>query len=266
MKKIFLFLTIALTFASCGEYNKVLKSSDYELKYEFAKRCYTEKKYTKAYTVLEDLVPMFKGTEKAEESLYLLAQSYAGAKDYVTSGQYFTTYYSNYPKGEYTELARYFAGQGYYIDSPDPRLDQGLTMKAIEELQLFMEYYPKSDKISEAQKMIFELQDKLTEKELLSARLYLNLGNYLGNNYESAVITAQNAILEHPSTRFKEELMMIVLRARYEEALYSVEEKQEDRYRDVVDEYYTFINEFPEGKYAKEALRLFEIASKKITD
>lgn len=266
MKKILFFLLVGLLFASCGEYNKILKTSDYEVKYEYAKKYYAEKKYTKAYTLLEDVVPMFKGTDKAEEALYLLAQSYYGSKDYTTAGQYFTTYYTNYPKGEYAELARFYAGYGYYLDSPDPRLDQTLTLKAINELSLFMEYFPKSEKVEEAQKMIFELQDKLTEKELLNAKLYFNLGNYLANNYESAVITAQNALREYPYSKFKEELSMIILKSRYEEAQFSVAEKQEERYRDVVDEYYSFINEFPEGKYAKDAKKIFEAASKRLND
>ncbi|MEG1585524.1 MAG: outer membrane protein assembly factor BamD [Bacteroidales bacterium] len=266
MKKSLFFLFVVLLFASCGEYNKVLKTSDYEVKYEYAKKYYAEKKYTKAYTLLEDVVPMFKGTDKAEEALYLLAQSYYGAKDYMTSGQYFTTYYTNYPKGEYAELARFYAGYGYYLDSPDPRLDQTGTYKAINEFQLFMEYFPKSEKVEEAQKLIFELQDKLTEKELLNAKLYYNLGNYLANNYESAVITAQNAIREYPYSKFKEELSMIILKARYEEAQFSVAEKQEERFRDVIDEYYSFINEFPDGKFEKEAKKIFEHASKKIND
>ncbi len=266
MKKGIVFLLIAMMFASCGEYNKILKSSDYEMKYDFAKRYYSEKKYSKAATLLEDVVPMFKGTEKAEEALYLLAQCYFESKDYQTAGQYFSTYYNNYPRGEYAELARYYSGYGYYLDSPDPRLEQSGTYKCISELQLFIEYFPRSEKVDEAQNMIFEMQDKLTEKELLSAKLYYDLGNYLANNYESAVLTARNAINEYPYSKFKEELSMLILKSRYEEAQKSVSEKQEERFRDVVDEYYSYLNEYPEGKYIKEAQRIFESSSKKIKD
>ncbi len=266
MKKGLVFLLSVLILSSCGEYNKVLKSTDYEMKYEYAKKYYEEKKYSKAYTILEDILPVFRGTSRAEEALYLIAQSYYGAKDYETAGQYFTTYYTSYPRGEFAEPARYYAGYGYYLDSPDPRLDQAGTYKAINEFQLFLEYYPKSDKIDEAQKLLFELQDKLAEKELLSAKLYYNLGDYLGNNYESAVITAENAIREYPFSKHKEEFHIIILRSRYEEAVRSVEEKKEERMREVVDEYYTYLNEFPEGKYLKEAKKIFESASKKIND
>ena len=224
MKKGLIFLFSLMLLTSCGDYNKILKSTDYEMKYEYAKKYYDEGKYTRAYTILEDILPVFRGTSRAEEALYLIAQSYYGAKDYETAGQYFTTYYTSYPRGEFSELARYFTGYGYYLDSPDPRLDQAGTYKAINEFQLFLDYYPKSDKAEEAQKILFELQDKLAEKELLSTRLYYNLGDYLGNNYESAVITADNALKEYPYTKYKEEFHILFLRSRYEEATRSVEE------------------------------------------
>lgn len=266
MRKFIYLIILPVIFASCSEYNKVLKSTDYEKKFEYAKKYFEEKKYARAYTLLEDVVAIFKGTDKAEESLYLLARSYFLSKDYLTSGQYFTTYYNNYPKGEYTELARYYAGYGYYLDSPDPRLDQTGTYKAIDELQMFLEYFPHSDKAEEVQKMLFELQEKLVEKELLSVRMYYNLGNYMGNNYESAVITAQNAIREYPYSKYREELAMLILRSKYEEARQSVEEKKPERFRDVVDEYYSYKNDYPDGKYNKEADRIFKDANKYIQE
>ena len=91
-------------------------------------------------------------------------------------------------------------------------------MKAIEELQGFLDYFPRSDKVTLAQNAIFELQDKLTLKELQNAQLYYNLGTYMGNNYESAIITARNAIKEYPYSKYKEELEMLVLKSRYQEA------------------------------------------------
>lgn len=97
--------------------------------------------------------------------------------------------------------------------------------------------------------MIFALQDKLVMKEYLSAKLYYNLGNYLGNNYESCVITAQNALKDYPYTNMREDLSILILRAKYEMAVYSVEDKRAERYREAVDEYYAFKNEFPESKY-----------------
>ena len=252
MRKVICSIVCALLLVSCGEYNKILKSTDYELKYDYAKKAFERKKYMQAATLLEELVAIFKGTDRAEESLYLLARSYYLNKDYITSGEYFQAYYKNYPKGEYTELARFYCGYGYYLDSPEAKLDQTGTYRAIDEMQRFLDYFPNSERAKQAQDIIFELQDKLVYKELLNAQLYYNLGNYMGNNYQSAIITAQNALKEYPYTRYKETLSMLILKSKYQEAVQSIEEKKPERFRDVIDEYYSFINDYPSGEYSKE--------------
>lgn len=250
----------------CGEYNKVLKSTDPNYKFEYAKKAFEQRKFGQASTLLAEIVTVMKGTDKAEESLYLLGLSHYENKDYINSGAYFKTYYNHYPKGKYTELARFYSGYGYYLDSPEPQLDQSTTRKAIEELQSFLDYFPKSDKVSIAQSAIFELQDKLVLKELQNAQLYYNLGTYLGNNYESAVITAENAIKEYPYSKYKEQLQMLVLKSRYQEASLSVDEKREDRFRVVIDEYYSFINDYPESDNRREADNIYKIARKYVKE
>ena len=54
---------------------------DYNYKYEYAKKAFEQKKYAQVTTILTDLVTVFKGTEKAEESLYLLALAYYENQD-----------------------------------------------------------------------------------------------------------------------------------------------------------------------------------------
>ena len=107
MKKVVFLWVLTVLLSSCGEYNKILKSTDYQLKYSYAKKYFNAKQYSKSATLLDELVQIFKGTADAEESLYLLAQSYYGQKDYQTASQYFNTYYTTYPKGEYAEFARF---------------------------------------------------------------------------------------------------------------------------------------------------------------
>lgn len=259
-----LLMTPALT--SCGEYTRAQKSTDYDYKLDFAKRAFEKKKYVQAATILQDIVTVFKGTEKAEESLYLLALSNYENRDYASAGAYFKTYYTRYPRGKYAELARFYSGYGYYLDSPEPQLDQSDTMKAIEELQGFIDYFPNSDKVGIAQAAIFELQDKLTLKQLQNAQLYYNLGTYMGNNYESSIIVAKNAVKDYPYSRYKEDLEMLILKARYQEAAQSVEEKKADRYRDVIDEYYSFINNYPDSPNRREADNIFKIAQSNVKD
>ena len=267
MKKNILIVALAVgMLSSCGEYNKLLKSTDYEYKYEAAKAYFAKGQYSRSIVLLNELITILKGTDKAEESLYMLGMSYYNQKDYQTAAQTFTQYYNVYPRGIYTELARFHAGKALFLDTPEPRLDQSGTYSAIQQLQMFLEYFPQSSRKEEAQNMIFALQDKLVLKELYSAELYYNLGNYLGNNYEACVITAQNALKDYPYTDYREELSILILRAKYEMAVYSVEEKKMDRYREAIDEYYAFRNEFPESKYLKEAEQIFSESQKVIDD
>lgn len=264
--KILSAVVICIVVTSCNEYNKLLKSTDYELRFEYAKTYFEQGKYSRTYNLLKDVVTLYKGTDKAEESLYLLARSAYMQKDYEASGAYFSAYYRNYPKGEYAELSRYYTGIGYSKASPEPKLDQTDTYKAIEELKDFIDYYPNSDKVDEVRALIYELQEKLAEKELLTVKLYYNLGNYRGNNYQAAIITANNAIMDYPFTKYKEDFEMLILRSRYQEASQSVEEKKLERFRGVIDEYYNYVNEFPEGKYKKEADKILKTAQKYVND
>lgn len=251
---------------SCGEYQKALKSRDYEYKYEYAKKAFEQKRYAQASTLFKECSTVFKGTEKAEECLYLLGMSEFENKDYVTAGSYFKMYYTRYPRGKYAELARFYSGYGYYLDSPEAQLDQSTTEQAILELTSFLEYFPHSDRVRQAQQAVFDLQDKLTLKQLQNAQLYYNLGTYMGNNYESAIIVAQNAIKDHPYSKYKEDLEMLILKSKFQEANLSIEERKVDRFREVLDEYYNFTNNYPESKYTDEANNILKITQKYVKD
>ena len=149
-----------------------------------------------------------------------------------------------------------------------PELDQTSTYNAIQELQLFIEYYPTSEYKREAQEMLFAMHDILVEKDYLSAKLYYDLGCFdvMRNNYQACIVTAQNALKDYPYTKLREDLSMLILRAKYKMAYKSVEDKKVDRYRDAVDEYYAFKNEFPESKYLEEAEKYYREALKVVNE
>lgn len=263
----------SLLLVSCSEYSAVLKSNDYEFKYEAAKALYAEGHYRQASELFSMLLAPLKGTQYGEESLYMLAESNLKAKDYESAAMFFKKYYQVYPKGRYMEMARYNSGYSLYKQTSDVRLDQTSTMEAINEYQTFLDYCPNTSLKEQAQEIIYALQDKLVQKEYLAAKLYYDLGTYTincfygGNNYEACVVTAQNALKDYPyaSANLREELSILVLRAKYLLAKHSIDEKRVERFRDTVDEYYAFQNDFPESQYMRDAEFIHNYAERVIS-
>ena len=256
MKKLTLIAScVALLMTSCvNEYNQITKSGDYTLKYEYAKQCYAQGKYSRAVPLLQELVTMKKGSTEGEECLYMLAMSEFGMKDYETASEYFKKYFSSYPKGRYAENAKYYVGESLFQNAPEPRLDQSTTMTAIAAFQEYLDIFPDAHLKSQATSRLYALQDLLVEKEYKSARLYFDLGTYFGNctnggnNYEACIVTAQNALKDYPYSNRREEFASLVMKSKYELAKMSVESKQLERYQDAEDECYGFINEYPDSK------------------
>lgn len=269
MKKTHLLLLLMVAvFASCSNYEKLLQSSDYTQRYEAAKQYYYAGSYTKASTLLTDLIAGAKGTDRAEEALFLLGMSAYRDKEYDAAAGYFKKYYENYPRGYYVEEAHFYAGIALYENTPEPELDQSDTYKAITEFQKFTEDFPDSRYHKEATRLIFVMQDKLIEKEYAAAKLYFDLGTYFGtssssssgNNYEACVVTAQNAISDFPYSERREDFAILILRAKFELAEQSVESKKVERFQNAIDEYYGFVNEYPKSKFLPKATSLYNRA------
>jgi len=246
--------------ASCGEYNKILKSTDAELKYTYAKKYFDEKKYGRTITLIGEILPYYKNRTEEQEMMFLLGQAYFYDKDYTSATLIYKRYYTQFPKGEYTELARFNAGYGLYLDSPDARLDQSNTYKAIQELQEYLEYYPKGQKSKEAEDIMFELQEKLAYKDYMACRLYYNLGLYMGNNYESCIVTSREALKSYPFSAYTEEFQIYIIRSKFELAAKSIDNKKPVRFRELIDEHFNYMNMFPDGKYQRESTKYYRQA------
>ncbi len=259
-KKVLIPILAVILFSGCAhEFNQVYKSQNYAYKYEYAKECFARGKYAQAIALLQELVTIQKGTDNAEESLYMLAMAQYCDMDYEGAAMTFKKYRQSYPKGIYAEMASFYIGESLYMSTPEPRLDQTQTVNSIAAFQEYLDIYPEAKLKDKAQGRLFELQDKLVKKELYSAELYYNLGTYFGNctsggsNYEACIITAQNAINDYPYSALREDFALLIMKSKFELAEQSVEEKKLDRYRDAEDECYGFINEFPESKNKKLA-------------
>ena len=261
MKKtiISLFAIILLCSSCAHEFNQVYKSNDNQYRYEYAKECFANGKYTRAATLLEELVSYQKGTDNAQECLYMLAMAQYCGQDYESAALTFRKYFTSYPKGKFAEMADYYIGQSLYMCTPEPRLDQTETISSINAFQNFLDAFPETKMKSVAQDRLYELQDKLVRKELHSAQLYYDLGTYFGNctsggnNYEACIITASNALKDYPYTEHREAFSLLVMKSKYELATMSVEAKKLERYQDAEDECYGFINEYPDSKHVAAA-------------
>jgi len=273
-KTTYLLILSALFLTSCaGEFNQVYKSTDMVYRYEYAKQSFAEGKFARAASLLMDLITQKKGHDDAEEALYMLGMAEYKSHDYESASATFKKYFQTYPKGLYAEQASFYVGQSLYEGAPEPRLDQTPTIGAINAYQQFIDLFPYSELRPKAQERLFELQDKLIMKELLSAQLYYNLGGYFGNinsnnesNYISSIITAENALKLYPFTKWREDFSLIIMKSKFELAENSSVDKQIERYRDAEDESYGFLNEFPESKNTSLAKKFIAKCKKVVGD
>jgi outer membrane protein assembly factor BamD len=250
-------IAFVLLLSSCSDYNKIVKSTDYEFKYKKALEYYENGEYVRSSTLLKELINIVRGTSRADKVYYYYAKSQFGLKDNMMAGHYFKSLIKEFPRSEYAEESQYMVGYCFYLDSPTARLDQTVTQNAIDALQLFINLYPKSNRVNEANRLIIELRDKMVYKSYLSAKLYFDL-----DNYKAAVVALTSSLKDFPDTKYREELMYMLLKAKYLLAINSVDEKKHERLSSALDEYFTFVDEYPESKYRKEVEKFHSTTAK----
>ncbi len=253
----FLVVVLMVLLSSCSDFNKVLKSTDYEFKYKKAIEYYEAGEFVRSGTLLQELLTIYRGTSRADQIYYYYAKSMMGQRDYLMATQYFRTLLRETPTSSYAEEAQFMVGYAAYLQSPKVRLDQQVTVSAIDALQLYVNLYPFNEKVDEAHRLIDELRDKLVQKSYLNARLYFDF-----DNYKAAVVSLENALKEYPDSKYREELLYMLVKSRYLLATNSVEDKKEFRLSVALDEYFAFVDEFPESKYKREVDRYYENISR----
>ena len=256
-KLIFLVIAILLFTISCSEYEKLLKSDNTELKYEKAFEYYEDEKYVKASTLMQYLKPIYRGTDKASKIDFYYAKSLFGQRDYLLAGYHFDEFAKNYGLSPYAEEADFLKAYCYYLLSPRPNLDQANSMQAIGAFNLFLIKYPDSKRREECIKYIEELSNKLVKKAYLSAKLYYDLGYY-----RASIIALNNCLSEFTESAYREELKFLLLKSNYLYAQKSIQNKMKERYQDTIDEYYSFVEEFPESEFLSEAQKMYNEANK----
>ena len=251
MKRLFpkyLVLLVALGSVSCSAFNKLLKSDDIDKKYARAIEYYNEGKYDKCALLLESLNQVFAGTERADTLAYYYGAALYKDGDFVTSGKIFDAFRRTYTRSPFVEDAEYMYAKGLYYSSPSYKRDQSTTRQAIVAIDEYLNRYPNSTKKESLQECVKDLQQRVYDKAMENAKLYYDIGYY-----NSAIVALRNAINTYPESNHRELLSYLIVRSHYLYAKNSVESKQRQRYMDMQDAYYSFVAEYPESPYRKEA-------------
>lgn len=240
-----LIISSVILTTSCSKYQKLLKSSDNELKYNKAIEYYQNKKYYKAQQLFDQILVSYRGTEKAELISYYSADCYYQQGDYILSGYYFKNFANNYPMSKLAEEAAYLSAYCNYLESPRSSLDQSNTKDAISSLQLFINQYPQSEKVEQCNILIDELRAKLEKKAIDIALLYFKM-----EDYKAAIVAFGNVLKEYPSTARKEEVVYNLVLSHQELALNSIDSKKQERLLAAIEACDSYTAEYPSGVYA----------------
>lgn len=246
-KGLFLLSSIVILL-SCNEYNRVLKSPNPELKYAKSIEYYENEDYAKTLPLLEELIPLYKGTEKGKKIYYYYCYTNYYLNYMIAAAFHFKRFANTYPHSDEAEDALFMSAFCNYLESPVPSLDQGPTYQALEELQTFANTYPKSPLVDSANKLVDELRAKIETKAYLNAYQYYKI-----RRYKSAIVAFENFQQEYPISSFTEEVKLFVIKAYYYLAINSIEEKKGERFQDGISAYFEFIDNFADGKNVNEA-------------
>lgn len=251
-KKIVSLLLLVVLFASCGEYQKALKTEDVAVKFEVATKLYDAGKYADAIRLIEQIAPAYRGKPQAEKLFYMFSMSYYKTKQYYLAAYQFESFVSGYPKSEKIEEAAYLGAKCFSKLSPVYSLDQVETFKAIEKLQEFIDTYPNSTYLPEANKSLRELNDKIERKVFENAKQYNTI-----MEYKAAMVALDNFVSDYPGTPYKEDALFYKYDSAYQLAINSVPDKMEERLNIAKTAYYSLIKFKPDTKHKKLADEMF---------
>lgn len=247
LKYIFVALICVLFFA-CGNFNKILKSSDYELKYTKAIEYYNKTNYTSAQTLFEELIPVFKGTDRAEQVYYYYTYCHYYLTDYALAGFHFRTFVRTFPNSEHVEECAFMNAYCYYLSSPKYTLDQSDTKNAIQEMQNFLNEYPESKRVDTCNILVDKLRFKLEHKAYDIAK-----GYFFRDDWKASAPACENFIKDFPESSHNDEMSLLIIKSYYLLAKNSIESKKLDRLEKAMVNYLKFVDLYPNSKFLPEA-------------
>ena len=254
-----LFGIVALS--SCNDFNRMVKSTDNEMKYEVAMDFYERGDYNRALQLFDLLQASFRNTPRGENITYKTAQCYYYQKDYEIAAYYFTRFTQSYSFSKDAEKATFMSAYCNYLLSPESGLDQTNTHTAISRLKAFTERYPQSDSLARAQQLMENLNAKLEEKDYNICQLFHRMGNY-----SAAITSFENLLKNYPTTKYREEILLNMATTYYDYAENSIPEKQRERYESCIEQCNTLSYLYPESTYLNEVKSVSDKAKKKLAN
>jgi len=250
---------VVVLLGSCNRFTKLQKKGTPEEKYNASMAYYEKGDYYHALQLFDELIVLYRGTSKSERIYYLYAKSYYKEKDYILASYHFKFFARTFPRSPFAEECTYLSAYCKYMDSPKFSLDQSSTETAIREMQLFINTYPDSEKIEEANKVIDELRAKLIRKDFNAAKEYLKT-----EYYRAAVYSLNQHIKDYPSSPYLEECTYLIIKANYIYAKKSIFSRQEERYNLAITAFNDYQAKYPDGRYMKDAKKLLHSSNKGI--
>jgi outer membrane protein assembly factor BamD len=244
---------LSLLLFSCGEYQKVLNKGTTAEQYKMAVKMYETKEYSKALRLFEKVTPAYRGKPQMERIQFMVAQSNFNEKNYSISGYYFDRFAKNYPKSSKKEEAAFLSAYSYKLASPRYSLDPTDVNKALISFQDFINTYPTSSKIDEANKHYKELRYKLQKKYFEIAKTYYRTADYDLRNYNAAIQAFDNLLSDYLGSEFKEEALYYRLKAAHDFVLKSYDRRKPERINDAIEAYQKLKRNFPESKYMEDS-------------
>lgn len=247
-------LISALSLISCRtEFETVRVSGNTDLIYKKAFEYNENGDYLKAQTLFELLIPAYRGKKELEQIYFTYAYTYYYEKKYLLSSYYFDNFATTFSASPLREEAEFMSAYSHYEMSPIFRLDQTYTKKAIDEFQLFINTFPESKRVPDANKLIDELRLKMEQKVFAEGELYFNL-----NQYQAAILTFENMLKDFPETRQAELVRFLIVKASFLLAENSVITKQEERYQIVAKKASEFLSKYKSSTNSAEVRSMNE--------
>ena len=258
MKKIVYILLLAITLSSCSEYQKALKSEDVKTKVDMATKQYEKGKFSKAEKLFKQVIPKYRGKPQAERLMFMSAMCSYQMKDYHVSSYHLERFENTYPKSDKAEEASFLSAKSYYELSPVYSKEQRETIEALEKLQLFVNKYPDSEYLAEANLLIRELDFKLEKKAFEIAKQYNKIAYFESSDYEAAIKAFDNFLVDNPGTSFREEAMFYRLDSAYKLGVNSVKSKKQERLNIAMGYYNAFHKYYPNSERTEEVNQMKE--------